>query len=154
MPPTAATPAGPAARTDRADRAFALAGDEATGLAVPVLGTEHLLLGLIREEAEAGDRLVGVEAAPLRALLPHAVPTAEAPRPPCGRRALAAVEMASRLARERAVGVRHLLLGVLADPDAAAVTALDRLGRDVGDVWAHAVADLEGDRSGRALTTR
>jgi ClpA/ClpB-like protein len=52
----------PPRRTDRQRRALALARDEAAALAAPALGTEHLLLGLVREErASGGVVLCGVD---------------------------------------------------------------------------------------------
>jgi ATP-dependent Clp protease ATP-binding subunit ClpC len=134
--------------TDRFSRAVQLADDEARVLAAPVLGSEHLLLGLIGEERESGGcLLVGVAPDDLRALLPRAHRTSGAPT--LSRRAVGALDAARRLADsrgERAVGAEHLLAAVLGDPDCAAVAALERLGVDVGDLWSGAVAALERPR--------
>jgi ATP-dependent Clp protease ATP-binding subunit ClpC len=146
----------PPRRTDRYRRAVALARDEATALAAPALGTEHLLLGLVREERMSRPRvLAGVDPDRLRALLPDA---GRAPaRPAFSRRAMAALEAARRLAArhgEADAGDEHLRVAVLGDPDCAAVTALERLGIDVGDLWSRAVAELDRDRVPRRLVLR
>ncbi len=140
--------------TDRFTRAVQLADDEAGALAAPALGTEHLVLGLAGEERESGGRLlVGVAVDDLRALLPRARAASGAPT--LSRRAVAALAAGRRLAEERGdrdLGVEHLLAAVLGDPDSAAVAVLERLGVDVGDVWARAVAEL--DSPGRVAVLR
>jgi ATP-dependent Clp protease ATP-binding subunit ClpC len=143
-------------RADRHRRAVALARDEAAALAAPALGTEHLLLGLVREER--GSRrgvLAGVDPDALRALLPR--PRWAGRRAGPSRRAVAALASARRLAHRRGeddAGVEHLLAAVLGDPDCAAVVALERLGIDVGDLWSRAVAELDHDRVPRRLALR
>jgi ATP-dependent Clp protease ATP-binding subunit ClpC len=143
-------------RAERHRRAVALARDEAAALAAPALGTEHLLLGLVREErASPRGVLAGVDPDALRALLPRA--RRASTRLQLGRRAVAALESARRLANRRGeddAGVEHLLAAVLGDPDCAAVAALERLGIDVGDLWSRAVAELDRDRVPRRLALR
>ncbi|HEY2221006.1 Clp protease N-terminal domain-containing protein [Actinomycetospora sp.] len=140
-------------QTARFTRAVQLARREAMALAAPALGTEHLLLGLAREERESGrGPLEPVDPDDLRALLPRSHPAPEAESPPFSRRAIAALAEARRLADARGdlvVGADHLLAAVAGDPDCAAVAALERLGVDVGDVWSLAVADLGRDRGPR-----
>ena len=126
-------------------------------LAAPALGTEHLLLGLAREDAgvagracwSASTRTTCVRCCP-RA---HPAPDAGAATRSAGGRS-AALDAARRLAdarEERAVGAEHLLAAVLGDPDCAAVAALERLGVDVGDLWSRAVAGLDRPAAVTAL---
>ncbi len=149
----------PPRRPSRYGRALAHARDEATTLAAPALGTEHLLLGLVREErASRGRVLASVDPDDLRALLPRSRPPSRPPRRAVfSRRASATVEAARRLAHRRGVpevGADHLLVALLGDPDCAAVAALERLGIDVGDLWSRAVAELDGGHIPRRLAMR
>ena len=143
----------------RYSRMLELSRHEATALGAPVVGTAHLLLGLVREDRERGAGLLaGVDPADLRVLLPRAPGPSSGP-PPLSVRAGVAVGAAQRRADRRGVPdleVEDVLAAVLGDPDSAAVAALERLGVDVGDLWCRAVAELDrgqdvDDRSPRAL---
>ena len=147
----------PPRRPDRCGRALAHARDEATASAAPALGTEHLLLGLVREErATRGRVLAGVDPDDVRALLPRRRPRSRS-RTGISRRATAVLSSARRLADRCGageVGADHLLVALLGDPDCAAVAALERLGIDVGDLWSRAVAELDRDPSPRRLAVQ
>lgn len=136
--------------TDRFTRALALARAEAGALAAPALGTEHLMLGLVREERESGlARPAGVDPDELRAVLPRAARTGDEEPRALSLRAALAVGAAHRLAEERGergVGADHLQAAVLGDPDCAAVAALLHLGVDVGDLWSRVLGDLDRPR--------
>lgn len=135
-------------QTDRAGRVFRIADREAVALTRRHLGTEFLLLGLAQEENEhdGGTGLLtsrGLDASLLRDDIrrhrgPAAVPDGDASRP-LSARAKAALGHACRISDDlpdQAVGVRHLLLGVLADRECGAVRTLQRLDVDVDDVAA------------------
>lgn len=129
-------------------RVLGLARHEAMSLGAPALGTEHLLLGLVREGRESGDRLLsGVDPDGLRALLPRARRSLAAP-PALTTRAAMAVGAAQREADRRGLSeleVEGLLVAVLADQQSAAVAVLERLGIDVADLWTRAVVALRHD---------
>ncbi|HEY2193387.1 MAG TPA: Clp protease N-terminal domain-containing protein [Actinomycetospora sp.] len=138
----------PPPRLRRYARVLGLARHEATSLGAPALGTEHLLLGLVREGRESGARLLaGVDPDPLRALLPRA-PWSPAAPPALTTRAAMAVGAAQREADRRGLPgleVEGLLVAVLADQQSAAVAVLERLGIDVADLWSCAVVEVGRD---------
>ena len=145
--------------TPRAKKTLELALREALQLHHNYIGTEHILLGLIREGEGVAAQvlkqhadLTAVRAAVLD-LLPAAAaesararrwlrrPTAAAPGE-AGAQAEQTVlsttpaadttlSEAARLAGSRPVGSHHLLLAALADPDTAAARALVALGVDL-----------------------
>jgi hypothetical protein len=133
-------------QTARLTRVFVLADQEAARYDAARLGTTHLLLALVRDEHEHAGRLadrvdvgeVRVEVARRRA---RTVGTGRRAWTPA---AVAAVDVALRAADE-VVGVRHLLLGVLADAADDAAAVLRALDVDVDDLVAAARADREAD---------
>src|SRR5918997_3288448 len=123
--------------TERARKVVVLAQDEAARLRHDYIGTEHLLLGLIREEEgvaalsldawgvtldgvrERVGRLVGYGEEP---------PGQQVPFKPLSKRVLeAALEEALGLGHDH-IGTEHLLLGLLREPEGVAVTVLSDLG--------------------------
>jgi ATP-dependent Clp protease ATP-binding subunit ClpA len=139
--------------TDRARRVLVLAQEEARLLGHPMLGSEHILLGLIAEEGgvaavvlsragvdlvlarEEVDRLVGANGRP-----------APGSSPPFTPRAKKALEHALRAALSLGhsyIGTEHLLLGILDEEDTIVRRVLDALGTDA-DQLRHAVADAIG----------
>lgn len=123
---------------DRAKRVLALAQDEAIRLGHRHLGSEHLLLGLVREgegvAARALDAL-GVKLAELRRAVESRVPRAESPTAPSEvtltPRAKKIIELAieeSRALGHSHVGTEHLLLGLVREGEGVAADALTSLG--------------------------
>ncbi len=137
----------PPRRFRRYTRVLELARQEATTLAAPAVGTAHLVLGLVREDQESGDRLLAdVDPDALRALLPRVRGASPETSSALSLRAGVAVGTAQRLADRRGLPepeVEGLLAAVLADPDCGGVAVLERLGIDVGDLWCRAVAKLD-----------
>jgi ATP-dependent Clp protease ATP-binding subunit ClpA len=141
--------------TPRAKKVLELALREALQLGHNYIGTEHILLGVVREgdgvaaqilKEYAGD-LKAVRAAVLN-LLPavqasqgrrwlrrRPTTSAEEPGEPEEIRTTPAADTsldeAARLARPNPVGSHHLLLAALGDPDTAAARALAALGVDL-----------------------
>ncbi|WP_433783830.1 Clp protease N-terminal domain-containing protein [Actinomycetospora sp. CA-101289] len=143
-------------QTARLTRVFLIADQEAARDGAARVGTAHLLLALVRDEHEHGGRLADrVDVGEVRA---------EVARRPVraggtGRRAWtpaalvavdAALRAASQGADEPVVGVRHLLLGVLADAADDAATVLRALDVDVDDLVDAAGADLRADMADMA----
>ena len=155
------TPSGHIPFTPRAKKTLELALREALQLHHNYIGTEHILLGVIREGDGVGARILKQHAADLGTVratvleLLSTMPTESVRRTRWLRRALPALgasepgepgkstelqttpaadrslSEAARLAGSRPVGSHHLLLAALGDPDTAAARALAALGVDL-----------------------
>jgi ATP-dependent Clp protease ATP-binding subunit ClpC len=126
--------------TERARKVFSLAQEEAQRLQHPYIGTEHLLLGLVREGEGIAAKVLsnlGVELKEVRqaveaiigrgdrieiGLTPHAKKVIEL-----------AVDEARRL-NHHYIGTEHLLLGLAREGDGIAAGALESLGVDLEKV--------------------
>jgi ATP-dependent Clp protease ATP-binding subunit ClpC len=155
MGPT--SPKGHIPFTPRAKKILELALREALQLHHDYIGTEHILLGVIREGEGVGAQILKEHAADLlpvrvavldllqahgagrgnrrlRRLL-EAAKTGEQPderaETPATPAAKASVTEAERLAGEQPIGSHHLTLAALSDPNAAAARALSQLGVDL-----------------------
>jgi ATP-dependent Clp protease ATP-binding subunit ClpA len=155
-----APPTGHIPFTPRAKKVLELALREALQLNHDYIGTEHVLLGVIREGDGVGAQILKAHAADLEAVRitvidlleaygagrgsrrlrrftepvrpgEHTRERAETPATPAAK---AGVAEAERLAGEQAVGSHHLMLGALSDPNAAAAQALSELGVDLEQV--------------------
>jgi ATP-dependent Clp protease ATP-binding subunit ClpC len=122
--------------TQRARRVLSLAHQEAERAHHNLIGTEHLLIGLIEEEGGVAGRVLremGLEAARVREMVMRL--TGEGKTPPGERLDLAAdtqqvLELAVEEARRMGhhyIGTEHLLLGLILI-DGTAMEALRRLG--------------------------
>lgn len=123
--------------TKRARRVIDLAQDEARGFGHDYLGTEHLLLGLIREGEGAAARALaalGVDEAEVRAAIASIIGRGEAaaggelPLTPRTKRALEQAAAEARHFDRRFIGTEHLLLGMLRDGESAGSETLAGLG--------------------------
>src|SRR4249920_1575692 len=153
-----AAPSGHIPFTPRAKKILELALREALQLHHNYIGTEHILLGLIREGEGVAAQVLTKHAdlTAIRAAVLDLLPAASAeaaharrwlrrPRAAAPGEADAPAETvlnttpaadttlneAARLAGSRPVGSHHLLLAALADPDTAAARALAALGVDL-----------------------
>ena len=158
--PGATAPSGHIPFTPRAKKTLELALREAVQLQHNYIGTEHILLGLIREgEGVAAQILLQhADLLAIRRAVIDQLPAASAEPGGRGRRWLrrrgaagptepagpaeqavlnatpaadTTLSEAARLAGARPVGSHHLLLAALADPDTAAARALSALGVDL-----------------------
>ncbi len=152
-------PSGHIPFTPRAKKTLELALREALQLHHNYIGTEHILLGVIREGKGVGAQILQQHAklSDVRAAVLDAVPTAGR-ADPAGRRWLrrrgpadfggtdspedqstlsatpaadTTLSEAARLAGTRPVGSHHLLLAALGDADSAAARVLATLGVDL-----------------------
>ncbi len=123
--------------TARARTTVTLAQEEARRLDHDYLGTEHLLLGLLREgEGIAARSLsaLGVELNAARAAVEQTVgrgdraSTGELGATPRLKRALKLAEAEARAMKHRYVGTEHLLLGLLREGEGLAGDLLTSLG--------------------------
>jgi ATP-dependent Clp protease ATP-binding subunit ClpC len=129
--------------TQRAQKVLFLAQEEARRLNYPYVGTEHLLLGLIREgEGVAAKALnsLGIEAAKVRSIVEEVVEKVQGPVPtemtltPRAKRVLElAVDEARRMGHNY-VGTEHLLLGLIREGEGVAAQVLNSLGADANKV--------------------
>jgi len=134
--------------TDGAREVVVYAHDEARELGHPHIGTEHLLLGLLHDEADPTGqamRATGIDRATVRVQLTQLVGTATAGRAgghiPFTDRAKHVLENATRLSgrlEQSHVGRPHLLYSLLEARDGMAVRVLTELGVDVDGLTATA----------------
>ncbi len=123
--------------TRRAQHSLALAAEEAKGLNHNYIGTEHLLLGLLREgEGIAFQVLtkVGVEIAQVRSQIEEVIGRGEEPvsgkldYTPRARRTLALAMEEARDHGHHYLGTEHLLLGIINEGNGVGAGILESLG--------------------------
>jgi len=127
----------------RARRVLDLAKEEALGFDHNYLGTEHLLLGLVREEEGSAGRYLasrGIALEKVRDAVMHhigggdAAAAGEPEYTPRTRRALAlTVEAARGLGHDR-IGTEHVLLGLAREGQGIAAGILERMGVDLDEL--------------------
>ena len=123
--------------TRRARQVVVLAQEEAETLGDGRVGTEHLLLGLLRSEddavapvlAEAGVTLDATRAQ-ARELVGDSTSRRRAPFTRAAKRALGNAVHEARALGDNFIGAEHVLLGLLGDEHAGAVAILRALGAD------------------------
>lgn len=136
--------------TERARKVVVLAQHEAARLRHDYIGTEHLLLGLIREEdgvaaqvlSAAGVTLQGVRGQVESIVGYGREASGQAPFTPRSKNVLEASLGEALSMRHNYVGTEHLLLGLLSEPESVAATALSNLGADPGRVRQEVVRQL------------
>jgi Clp amino terminal domain, pathogenicity island component len=142
--------AAPGRLTDRARQVIVLAQEEARGLRHSYVGTEHILLGLLREgDGVAAHALgsLGVTAEAVRQQVEEIIGRGKGAPPrgiPMTPRAKKILEISLREAMRLDhlyIGTEHILLGMLREGEGLAVTILAKLGAH-GDQIRHTVAGL------------
>jgi ATP-dependent Clp protease ATP-binding subunit ClpC len=149
--------------TDRARRVVVLAQDEARMLNHNYIGTEHLLLGLIREgEGVAALALeaLGISLEDARRDIEkligqgEAIPTGHIPFTP---RAKKVLELALREALQLGhnyIGTEHILLGLIREGEGVAAQVLQKLGADLARVREAVVELLPGSSESAGRSPR
>jgi ATP-dependent Clp protease ATP-binding subunit ClpA len=147
--------------TDRARQAVELAHDEAMRLDHSYIGTEHLLLGLIREgEGVAAQALeaLGISLDDVRQQVEQIIgqgqqaPSGQIPYTP---RAKKVLELALREAKQLGhhyIGTEHLLLGLIREGHGVAAQVLTELGADLNRVRQQVIQLLHGYHGQRPVT--
>jgi ATP-dependent Clp protease ATP-binding subunit ClpC len=140
--------------TERARQVVVLSQEEARALRHNYIGTEHLLLGLLREDGRAARTLGahGVTLEPSREWVVEHVgrgqeepQTGQLPLTPRMRKIFElALEDAQRL-DQNAIGTQHLLIALLHDGEGAALHAMRALGAPPEEVWVSAFRQLGVD---------
>jgi len=130
--------------TDRARKVMALANQEAQRLNHEYIGTEHILLGLVKEGSGVGAnvlknldvdlRKVRLEVEKLVKAGPEMVTMGRLPQTPRAKKVIEyAIEEARNL-NHNYVGTEHLLLGLLREHDGVAAQVLMNLGLKLEEV--------------------
>jgi ATP-dependent Clp protease ATP-binding subunit ClpC len=130
--------------TDRARKVMALANQEAQRFNHEYIGTEHILLGLVKEGSGVGANVLknlGVDLRKVRLEVerlvksgPEMVTMGKLPQTPRAKRVIEyAIEEARNL-NHNYVGTEHLLLGLLREQDGVAAQVLMNLGLRLEDV--------------------
>jgi ATP-dependent Clp protease ATP-binding subunit ClpA len=143
--------------TERARQSVVLAQDEARALKHNYIGTEHLLLGLLREEegiaAHALESL-GIDVEEVRAQVVRVVgrgdevATGQIPFTPRAKKSLElSLREALRLGHNY-IGTEHVLLGLLRETDGVAVRILLDFGRGPEKIRNEVLHTLSGSGSG------
>ncbi|HET7568622.1 MAG TPA: Clp protease N-terminal domain-containing protein [Gaiellaceae bacterium] len=139
--------------TERARQVVVLAQDEARALGHSFVGTEHLLLGLLREQEGIGARVLtelGVSLDEARAEVERACGRGEplgAGPIPFTPRATKVLELSLREAlsfRHDYIGTEHVLLGLVRERDGVAAQILAADGLDAGTVRDAVIQRLGG----------
>ena len=128
--------------TERAQRVIVLAQEEARRLGHNVVGTEHLLLGLIAEGegVEPALQTLGISIDDVRAEIERVIGRGEAaPTGPSGftPRTKRVLELAFDEARQLGhsyIGTEHILLGLIREGEGVAAQVLINLGADLDKV--------------------
>ncbi len=129
--------------TDRARRAVVLAQEEARLLNHNYIGTEHILLGLIREREGVAARAlealdVSLEA--VRAQVEEVIgqgqsaPTGHIPFTPRAKKVLELSLREAKQLRHDHIGTEHILLGLVREGAGVAAQVLVKLGADLSRV--------------------
>lgn len=141
--------------TERARQVVVLAQIEAGGLGHNYIGTEHLLLGLLREEEGIAARVLeslGVGIEEVRAEVERRVgrgeqtTTGQIPFTPAAKETL---ELALREAlslRHSYIGTEHVLLGLLRSHEGVAASILGELGVESDAVREQVIGLMAGER--------
>ncbi len=153
--------------TDRARKVMALANQEAQRFNHEYIGTEHILLGLVKEGSGVGAnvlknlsvdlRKVRLEVEKLVKSGPEMVTMGKLPQTPRAKRVIEyAIEEARNL-NHNYVGTEHLLLGLLREQDGVAAQVLMNLGLKLEDVREEVLnllgAGMENEESSGASST-
>ena len=152
-------PSGPLGRfTEKAQKVVVLAQEEAKRHNYGFIGTEHLLLGLIREGEGVGARALqsmGIELQRVRSEVEKIIgrggdapPSGEIGLTPRAKRVLfeLAIEEA-RLLGHNYIGTEHLLLGLIHEGEGVAAKVLTNMGADLEKVRAQVMQLLVGQAS-------
>ena len=139
--------------TDKARKVMSLAQDEARNLGQMYVGTEHLLLALIKEgEGVAAQALAKLDVtydetlATIRSLTEgdgEPVPGGHIPFTPRAKRVLEGAYRETMTHGQTYIATEHLLLGIVAEGNGRAMDALRQMGVS-GDAVRNAVNELAG----------
>jgi len=148
--------------TERARRVVVLAQEEARMLNHNYIGTEHILLGLVREQDGVAAKALNSLNIKLDAVRREveeiigqgqAAPTGHIPFTP---RAKKVLELSLREALQLGhnyIGTEHILLGLIREGEGVASQVLQKLGADLNRVRQTVIQLLSGYTAGREVRT-
>jgi ATP-dependent Clp protease ATP-binding subunit ClpC len=148
--------------TERARRVVVLAQEEARTLSHDYVGTEHILLGLVREgEGVAGQALESLEISldAVRQQVEEIVGRGQQTPPghiPFTPRTKKVLELSLREAQQlnhNYIGTEHILLGLIREGEGVAAQVLVRLGADLNRVRLQVIRVLHGHQASEPATT-
>jgi predicted dehydrogenase len=138
--------------TPRAQQVLRLARDEARSLQHCFVGTEHLLLGIMRLGHGGASRVLlarGLDHAAVKQAVekevspgPNQVLFSDAPITPRTKRVLARAAREAHALAHTSVGTEHLLLGLLHDGDGIATRVLKALGLNLDQLRSDVLREL------------
>jgi ATP-dependent Clp protease ATP-binding subunit ClpC len=146
--------------TDAARQVVVLALDEARLLKHPSIGTEHLLLGMVREQEGVAARVLadlGIELGPLRAQLVRIVGVGDTenergiPFTPRTKRVLELAKREAEALGHTYIGTEHLLLGLVCENEGVGARVLHDHGVDPATIQ-DAIARMLSSPSRRRAT--
>ncbi len=139
--------------TDRARKVLALANQEAQRFNHQYIGTEHILLGLVKEGSGVGAnvlkhldvdlRKVRLEVEKLIRASPETAIAGKLPQTPRAKTVIQYAMEEARNLNHNYVGTEHLLLGLLREGEGVAGQVLTNLGLGIDDVR-EGIIDLLG----------
>ena len=141
--------------TDRARRVVVLAQEEARKLNHNYIGTEHILLGLVREgEGVAAKALesLGISQQAVRQQVEEIIgqgqqtPSGHIPFTPRAKKVLELSLREALLLGHNYIGTEHILLGLIREGEGVAAQVLVKLGADLGRVRQQVIQLLQGDQ--------
>ena len=146
--------------TDRARKVMKLAYDEARRFNHEYIGTEHILLGLVKEgsgvaanvlkQLEVDFRGIILEVEKLVQSGPEAVAKDKLPETPRAKKAIECALLEARNLNHNYVGTEHVLLGLMRVEEGVAAQVLVNLGLDLENVRKEVLL-LRGREIGGAL---
>jgi ATP-dependent Clp protease ATP-binding subunit ClpC len=143
--------------TEGAKQVVVLAQDESLRLKHNYIGTEHLLLGLLREEEDVAARVLGrlgVRADQVRAEVDRVVgqgdevTSGQIPFTPRAKHALERSLREALALNHKYIGTEHVLLGVVHEENGVAARILGELGVSAEKIRDEVLRTLRGDVSG------
>jgi len=151
--------------TDRARKVMALANQEAQRFNHEYIGTEHILLGLVKEGSGVGAnvlknldidlRKVRLEVEKLVKSGPEMVTMGKLPQTPRAKKVIEFAIEEARSLNHNYVGTEHLLLGLLREQDGVAAQVLMNLGLKLEEVREEVLnllgAGVEQEESGEPM---
>src|ERR1041385_6869742 len=149
--------------TERARRVVFFAQEEAARLGENYVGTEHLLLGLVRENDSVAARILdrlGVPLSRIRADIErqvthgHSNSGQDMQLTPRAKRVIDLSYEEARQLNNNYIGTEHLLLGLIREGDGLAARVLIKLGADLERTRAQVDAMQEGENAPSMTSVR
>ena len=135
--------------TDRARKVLALANQEAQRFNHEYVGTEHILLGLVKEGSGVGAHVLKnlnidlkktrMEVEKLVKSGPAMVTMGKLPQTPRARKVIEYAMEEARALNHNHVGTEHILLGLLRESESVAAITLTNLGLNLKEVRAEVI---------------